>query len=957
MINLWNRYKNIVVKSLCYITIVCILMMCLGFNYRNLLRVESVLANEQYENDMHGVVTSDFYEILGNVNREKPGSFGKFPSSEYPSFNNALKEIEKEKRIKIYNENIAMYDDIELAIENGSLMKHNSADWQFGGVIGEDVRAVVKKTYINSLVKGTHSLGVYAPAGEILTIEIDRSMVDKGLKVVVGYESEVSDISLEQFLSEVNISRMPIIRKSFSLNSEITRVGTPLGGTVYLMVPISISEDFSVVVSGGIDNPVFQLGVNTEKDLEDMLLTSGLTMEFKLPYVRLIMPKEKVKMAEKEVINALEMWHKMTSVSAYVLEKGGQATPVVIYYDTFTNSMLKKKGYGILPVFEVDNALNYKQLMYYGSYNNFYEFNKVYCESLNISLENCGVLNVLGYLLYTDIALIRSEENSLSDNKWNVTADPYYNYKTLLSISKNISSFEELGENKLYMYSQLIHEFGISKFIDFIKSCYKEGISSQYDINVFAIKASEIFQSDLTYFFVEICKIKLKEDTLTEIKNLNYEPYLPFYNLYSSGVNGVETGRAFLIEGRKYLFDFSKYMITPFEYEIEKINTSMNGSLKKRNDGTYEYFNRTGQQDSFSIIYKIKYGNKEYYKTLNYKINFKDKSNNINEYSIVYDLKSELIKKKYKNMYLNKIDNIQINMNGQVISDIENLYDRDKSTAFLANAGDFPHEYVIRFSNTASFDNIKLYFADDELINAVGQYELYISNDNKNYKLISKGDNEDEVLEIQYDKEYKAKYVKLIVNSNVKHKKYTSISEIEVSNSIDFSLLNYYSSNNDKLDYINNWNFDYLNNNFNGVKASGQDGSKLQFSFEGEELAVFSSVDSSYKIKIDDQKWVKVNCVSENIPSFILKGLEDGEHSVVIESLSDETDIQLVGIKGKVRKKNIYCESFVEFYKIIISIALSILLVKGSLYIFEKRYNLWEKIKKSISNIIQRIHV
>ena len=92
-------------------------------------------------------------------------------------------------------------------------------------------------------------------------------------------------------------------------------------------------------------------------------------------------------------------------------------------------------------------------------------------------------------------------------------------------------------------------------------------------------------------------------------------------------------------------------MITPFEYEIEKINTPRNGSLKKRNDGTYEYFNRNGHQDSFSIIYKIKYDNKEYYKTLNYKINFKDKSNDINAYSIVYDLKSELIKKKYTKVY------------------------------------------------------------------------------------------------------------------------------------------------------------------------------------------------------------------------------------------------------------------------------------------------------------------
>lgn len=1124
---LWNKYKNNIIKFICYFVIICILLVCFNFNFHNLFKLESSVASAQVSENLMGVVTNDSFEIVGTVNRAKPSTFGIYSASEYPSSINILSVDDITKRTDIYNENKNMYDDIELAIQENRLMKHVAADGQFYGTISEDVPGIIKKVYVNASVKRDHSLGVYAPAGEILTLEISEELINKGIQIIIGYVKENNNIPLDKFLVG-NKDRMPIIHKTFNITSTITKLGTPLGGNVYITVPDSVSENFEVTISGGVDNPVFQLGVNTQEDYEQMLEAPGLIMEFKLPHVRLIMPKAYA-INDGNIIKSLELWHKMSSLSTYAMNRVNNTLPISQYYDSYVPAgaavAFQYAWFSILPLSWAKGALSYENLMFSGQWGDFHEFNHHY-QSMNYNSGNWGigdttevtnnVLTTLGYILYTDIASTRSEGSAPGNGGWNVSTDPYYNLKTVLENSSNVTSFSELSTNQLYIYVELIHAFGTEKFMNFIRSSY--GLYGDYEKNLmsdedtFALRASKIFERDLTYFFVNICKMSLKEETLIAIKNLNYEPYLPLYNLYSNGIENIETGRAYYLNSSQYIFDFNKYTISSLNYEIKEIGKPKYGRLKRNVDGTYTYINTNYKEDEFYITYKIDYEGQAYLKKLKFVIDFSfnkvdinsystsiddmslaindmksenlisssysnsinyrapngnnisvskgklkvDKSGNylfaiygddkikfningkeaktstytssinldnrdsyfttylevgkfydyslyclnnggagganvkysyenelnfvdidnkyvysskanetnsnikLNNYEIVYDVRENYIVKKYGDTSLNKIESIETNANSNGDTIVGNMFDGDKSTyyhtAWKSNITNFPHEYIIKFSSVATFDTINIYF-NNGITYAIGNYEVYISDNNEEYILIKEDSNKKGTLIIDLDKDYQAKYLKLVVKSNASDKVFTSISEIEVGKKIEMNGLNYYASNDNRLHYIKNWKATYNNIHFNGVKTIANKKGRIEFNFYGTELALYTGSNSKYRIKIDNSKWKTIDDTSsEMTPSYINNSLKDEEHTVVIESLNDETSLELIAIRGELLSRNQYSLRFIEFYKIIGCIAIAILLVKGGLYIYENRRKIIKKCMEilKINNRINR---
>lgn len=1116
-----GKSKNTIIKSLCYLLIVCLLLVCFKFDFSKLMRTESSLAKDQVNEDLMEVVTNDSYKVVGEVERVMPQTFGLYSKEEYPSSLNILTDTDQSKRESIYNENIEMYNEIETAISENRLKKHVAADGQFFGTVSDQAKGIIKKTYINASVKRYHSLGIYAPAGEVLTIEINENLINKGLSVVIGYEVEANNIPLDKFLTG-NKDRMPLIRKSFDLTSTLTKVGTPLGGAVYIYVTDKVNDNFEVTVSGGVDNPVFQLGINSEEDYKDMLDNDGLIMEFKLPHVRLIMPKSYVK--SDDIINALKLWHKMSSLSMYTLNKVGNTMPITHYYDSYVPAgaavAYVGANFSILPLSWGTSSLNYDLQMKGGNWGNFHEFNHHHQSFSNgkWGLDNPGevtnnVLTVMGYLLYTDIASTRSEIQApgATSSGWNISTDPYYNFKRVMDVSNNVTSFEEFSTNQLYMYADLMHAFGVEKVIELIKST--NGLIDGYEANLltdvdsFAIRASKIFGYDLTYYLTNVCKMNLSEETIITIKNMNYMPYLPLYNLYSNGVKNINTGRTYYLNDNTYIFDFNKYTVTTLDYKIKEITKPKYGKLKQNENGTYSYNNKTNKKDKFSITYSITYDNKEYLKTLDFEIDFdwtkpllktystnknniedalneikeenliekkyieglnydvkqgnnisiskgkikvdktgnytfaiygddkirfslngyeinttsysgsinmnnldsfvniylekgefyefslyclntggngnarvvysyEDESNYINvdnnlvysesannentkyrakEYPIIYDVNNELILNKYSNYTINEIESVEVNMNAVSDAKTTNLYDSNKSTSFhtawQSNITEFPHVYIIKFTKTAMFDCINIYFTNNDKYYAIGQYELYISDDNKEYKLLKQDDNNENVLNISFGKIIKAKYIKLVVKSNASNKRFTSINEIEVGVSSNSSNLNYYASNSSNLQYTGKWNLEYINNHFNGVSSLAKKGSKVEFEFVGKELVLYTANNSNYRIKIDNSNWINVvNNGKETTPSYMVKNLKNKKHKVVIEALNNDMEIEMIGVDGYLEERNIYSMSFIELYKIISSISIAILSIQLYMYLKDKK-----PIRRGINKIKQKI--
>ena len=291
----------------------------IAFNNNDINKsLENPILNERQENHkkkQQNLIfsTYDSEEILDeDYQFTLPTKFGKFQESEYPSYYypqefesldnvNTKEELNATRmgQIRIENEEILAETDAKIA--NNTLQKHNSADGQFFGKVEDTAKRIVKKVTINHNVSSRHSLGVFAPAGEILTVEIDEEIINKTdeknrLTIIVGFpyrENTVHEVEKKYFQKWRDAkNRMPILFKEFVITNPVTKIGSPLGGMVFLKdIPGAIDEDFDIKISGGVNNPSYQYGVSSLSDWKDMLNSPSPYAIIQTPYLYFYAPK------------------------------------------------------------------------------------------------------------------------------------------------------------------------------------------------------------------------------------------------------------------------------------------------------------------------------------------------------------------------------------------------------------------------------------------------------------------------------------------------------------------------------------------------------------------------------------------------------------------------------------------------------------------------------------------
>ena len=169
-------------------------------------------------------------EVITKKNLKKPRvkTFGEHDASYYPSYTNQLasSDFDDNKKTAILEENQKMLADVKEWYEAGTLKdnlkKHVSADGQFFNAVGnyDKAKRIEKVITINNVATPRiRSLGVFAPAGEVITITIDESLVGQ-LTVNIGYPNGANDIGAKKFDRWPN-DRMAQFFVSFQLNSTV----------------------------------------------------------------------------------------------------------------------------------------------------------------------------------------------------------------------------------------------------------------------------------------------------------------------------------------------------------------------------------------------------------------------------------------------------------------------------------------------------------------------------------------------------------------------------------------------------------------------------------------------------------------------------------------------------------------------------------------------------------------
>lgn len=128
----------------------------------------------------------------------------------------------------------------------------------FPGVVASDAQRVVERLTVEAGSTGWRGVGLYAPAGEVITVKVIKGEV-KGLRVQIGCHSD-------QLWHLARWERVPDVVVSKALTKEQTRVASAFGGLVYITgdVPRALGT-IELQVEGAVRSARFVLGRDTNE--------------------------------------------------------------------------------------------------------------------------------------------------------------------------------------------------------------------------------------------------------------------------------------------------------------------------------------------------------------------------------------------------------------------------------------------------------------------------------------------------------------------------------------------------------------------------------------------------------------------------------------------------------------------------------------------------------------------
>ena len=392
----------------------------------------------------------------------------------------------------------------------------------FPGQTTAETPRTTQEIPINPAIPGWTSTGLYAAAGDTVTVTIPSSHADKGYAVRIGCHSDTL-YHLDTW------QRAPDITKSTPLTATVTKTASAFGGLIYIEVPNRANETtaMSAVISGAVASPLFVLGKDDDaKWNNEIKKRPGIWAEMACENLIISFPSS----VAKSVNNPTELMTFWQKVVAAQDDVSNQATerkrPERIVADVQISAGYMHSGYPIMiPTSAAPEMVTFSRLKFPG-WGFYHEIGHNHQRG-DFTFDGTGEVtnNVIGMYCYHEVLkkdwLIGHpaiSEEARKENlqkikkapiKWQAwKSDPF------LALTTYIQLMQEFGWDS---WRQYLHSFADTSY-----GPAPKGDDERRD--QFLIRYSKITQKNLGPFF-DAWGIPVSSEAKAEVSKL--EPWMP----------------------------------------------------------------------------------------------------------------------------------------------------------------------------------------------------------------------------------------------------------------------------------------------------------------------------------------------------------------------------------------------------------------------------------------------
>lgn len=452
------------------------------------------------------------------------------------------------------------------------LYKHTASVGLYLGNVADDEPAVVKEVTMRPRNYNSYGVtGLYAPAGEVIKIEISQADMEAtgGLTIHIGqalYNGQANNIWAEKG----QMQRIPHLLNTMSVNKNTATlengvytayVGSFIGGPIYIR---NTKAKFTATISGGVKYSHFILGYTTKEEFEEDRKSSAPYFDLEVWNYGVLHsgPRRYAdNFSYDEIYKAAVLWEKISSVTTTGSNQG-----IVFLYDPFVaaGAAVAFPGRSSVncPLGWMSSSLNYNSMVSSGAWGNLHEYHhnfQGYGVGNGGEVTNNG-MTLVSYALFSKISSKRGIEKFGEQGLggWNSYTSATFALEQAFKIMRADENPSN-GNKGLSIYATLLHNFGANNYI---QSKYVQR-SKHYGENYSGyLKAwQDVTHNDMTYFFKDILG-GIDNNAANELKNPEYSLFVPVSSVY-------QTGRSYMYDGQKKYFKTMQPYVIPFGEEFE----------------------------------------------------------------------------------------------------------------------------------------------------------------------------------------------------------------------------------------------------------------------------------------------------------------------------------------------------------------------------------------------------